>query len=274
MFDFSKCHPIELDDLVRVGNDFDGGYILSKRMIDKTKIVLSFGVRDDFTFEEDFSQMANVKIYSYDYSTTLLPFVSKSTFEICVAILTEGLLKFKRSVVLNYLRILRKSKKFYQFYKNKKGKYFVPKFIERYDDEKNTCFETIFKELGEVEDLSVFLKMDIEGGEYVCLSPHLMPYFDKINGMAIEFHNLEINAIKCEELLNIFSSKFYVAHTHGCNFSELICKTNIPSVLEMTFINKIIAPEDIKLSEKEYPIKGLDSPCKKTVEDYILKFTQ
>jgi hypothetical protein len=272
MFDFSKCRPIELDDLVRVGNDFDCGYILSRRMIDKTKVVLSFGVRDDWTFEEDFSQMKDVKIYSYDYSTKLLPFVGKSTFEMCTTILLDGLLRLKRSVVLNNLRTLRKAKEFHQFFDDRKGRYFIPKFIERYDDEENTCFETIFEELGEVEDLSIFLKMDIEGGEYLCL-PYLIPYLDKINGMAIEFHNLEIADIKFEELLDIFSSKFYVAHTHGCNCAKLIYKTNIPSVLEMSFINKKIISENIKLSDKEYPIKGLDAPCDKNAEDYVMKFT-
>jgi hypothetical protein len=274
MFDFNKCHPIELDDLVRVGNDFDGGYILSKRMIDKTKTVLSFGVRDDWTFEEDFARMKDVKIYSYDYSTKNLPFMKQNFKMRHYVQIVYNFIKLKRSGVLRHIRGICEEKRLFKSFKmffDEKDHFFVPKFIERYDDEQNICFATIFKELGEVEDLSIFLKMDIEGGEYLCLYD-LMPYLDKINGMAIEFHNLEIADMKCEELLNEFSSKYYVAHTHGCNFSKLIYKTTIPSVLEMSFINKKISPERIKLSDKEYPIKGLDAPCWKKIEDYVLKF--
>lgn len=219
MFDLNKCHPIELDDLVRLGNDFDGGYILSERMIGKTEIVLSFGIRDDWTFEKSFSQRKNVKIYSYDYSTTSLPFVTKKFSKTYIRIIYY-LLRFKRSFVLYHLGVLRKAKDFDSFFNEKKGRHFIPKFIERYDDEQNTCFDTIFTGLGEIEDLSVFLKMDIEGGEYLCL-PELMPYLDKINGMTIEFHNLEIADVKFEALLDAFSSNFYVAHVHGNNCSNL-----------------------------------------------------
>jgi hypothetical protein len=77
MFDFYKCHPIKLDNLVRVGNVHDGGYILSKRQIEKTDILLSFGVNDDWIFEKEFTKIKDVKIYAYDYSIKDLPFYSR-----------------------------------------------------------------------------------------------------------------------------------------------------------------------------------------------------
>ncbi|MDR2601633.1 MAG: hypothetical protein LBC53_04180 [Spirochaetaceae bacterium] len=273
MFDFSKCRPVELDDLVRVGNDFDGGYVIPMRATDKTKILLSFGVNNDWTFEEGFSKLKDVKIYSYDYSTKLLPFMKRNSFEICAAILLKGLLGLNKRWFLYYLNMLRSRIGFNKFFDPKNGRRFIPKFIGIHDDEKNTCFKTIFEELGEVEDLSVFIKMDIEGGEYLCL-PCLAPYWDKINGLVIEFHDLKESGVKFEELLDALSSRFYVAHTHGNNHSELIYKTEIPSVLEMSFINKKLAPKDIKLCDKEHPIKGLDAPCNKFREDYALKFTE
>jgi hypothetical protein len=69
LLDFNKCQPIELDDLIRVGNKYDVGYILSKRQIKNTDTVLSFGINLDWTFEEEFFYNKNVKIYSYDNST-------------------------------------------------------------------------------------------------------------------------------------------------------------------------------------------------------------
>jgi hypothetical protein len=76
MLNFNKCYPIELEDLVRIGRDFDGGYVLSERHIENTNILLSFGIRDDWSFEEDFSTKKEITVYSYDYSITDEPFVS------------------------------------------------------------------------------------------------------------------------------------------------------------------------------------------------------
>jgi hypothetical protein len=101
--------------------------------------------------------------------------------------------------------------------------------------------------------------MDIEGGEYLCL-PQIKPYTDKINGMAIEFHGLDTSIEKFEEILDLLKEDFYIAHIHNNNFSNLIPCTNLTSILEMTFINKRLISEDVRLSKAEYPIKGLDFP--------------
>jgi hypothetical protein len=112
MFDFSKCHPIELNDLVRIGNEYDGGYILSERQIERTDTILSFGVRDDWTFEEDFAKRKNVKIYSYDYSTKDLPFAARK-FARTYAAIVYNLLCLKRSKVKYHLSQFRLSKRNY-----------------------------------------------------------------------------------------------------------------------------------------------------------------
>jgi hypothetical protein len=146
MFDFNKCHPIAVDDLVRVGNDHDGGYILSKRQIAQTHILLSFGIRDDWTFEEDFSRRKQARIYSYDYSTKDLPFASRRLAR-TIAAMVYNMLLLRRSMARAHLRQLRLSKEFYRFFDNDQGRYFIPKFIGQYDDEQNTCFERILREL-------------------------------------------------------------------------------------------------------------------------------
>ena len=53
--------PIYETDLVRVGNNFDGGYIVEKNSIKQSEILLSFGLSDDWTFEEDYSKLAENK---------------------------------------------------------------------------------------------------------------------------------------------------------------------------------------------------------------------
>jgi len=270
MDNFKKCHPIELNDLVRIGSENDGGYVLSERQIEKTDIVLSFGIKDNWTFEEDFSKRKKVRIYSYDYSTKDLPFLTKN-FAKTYAAIAYNLLFLRFSRAKHYYKHLHLSERFHRFFNNEDDRFFIPKFLGEYDDAKNICFETIFKELGNIEDLSIFLKMDIEGGEFLCL-PQLLPFSNKLNGMAIEFHNLAVTKTKFEMLLDEFSGNFYVSHVHGNNFGKLIPETNIPSVLEMTFINKNLVSEKVVLSKRNYPLEGLDAPCKKHKEDYQLVF--
>jgi len=270
MFNFKKCHPIELPDLVRIGSDNDGGYVLSEQHIERTDVVLSFGIKDNWEFEADFSNRKNVKIYAYDYSTKDLPFLTKRFAKTYAAIAYNFIcLKFSRAK--SYQRHLHLSEEFYRFFNNNEGRFFIPKFLGEYDDDKNICLKTIFKELGEIEDLSIFIKMDIEGGEFLCL-PQLLPYQDKINGMAIEFHNLNADYAKFEMLLDKLSEKFYVSHVHGNNNRKFIDKTNIPSVLEMTFINKNLISGNVTLSKRNYPLENLDAPCRKSRKDCKLTF--
>jgi hypothetical protein len=195
-----------MNDLVRIGNKNDGGYILSKRIIENTKVMLSFGISSDWSFEKDFFENRDIKIYAYDYSVGELPFVT-GKYAKTYARIVYNILRLKYSSVKYLFEYIGLSKDFHRFFDNKKA-IFIPKYLGQYDDDKTICFDTIFKELDNGDDLSIFLKMDIELDEYLCL-PQLVPYFDKISGMAIEFHRLEIVDVRFEELLDIISSKFY-----------------------------------------------------------------
>jgi hypothetical protein len=137
MLDMEKCHPVELDDLVRVGSDFDGGYVLSERMIEKTKILLSFGVNDNWTFEEDFFNRKNVSIYAYDYSIKSEFFVSKNTYKEkirdCIGGIIGSIGILSKSRLERHFRELKecinKYNEFKNFFNQESGRYFIPKFI-------------------------------------------------------------------------------------------------------------------------------------------------
>jgi hypothetical protein len=170
-----------------------------------------------------------------------------------------------------YLAQLRSRNEFKKFFNENDRHYYVPKFIDQYDNEKYVSFNTLFDTLPRTDDLSMFLKMDIEGGEYRCLRD-MTPYLDKLNGMAVEFHFLDICDNRFMEIMQIFSEKFYIAHMHGCNFGDLIYKTNIPQVLEITFINKKMVTGEIMPSKKKYPVEKLDYPNNPGEKDYALTF--
>ena len=51
-----KLKPYHLDksNLIRIGPKKDGGYVIDKRVIDKTDIIITCGLNDDWEFEKDF----------------------------------------------------------------------------------------------------------------------------------------------------------------------------------------------------------------------------
>ena len=61
--------PSKRFDLIRVGNDNDGGYLVGKKTILRTKFLVSLGIGDDCSFEKNFLKFNNTaNIYCYDRS--------------------------------------------------------------------------------------------------------------------------------------------------------------------------------------------------------------
>ena len=165
---------------------------------------------------------------------------------------------------------IRFKSRFYGFFNESKRRHFIPKLIGDNDNHLYSTADTILN-WSALDDLSVFVKMDIEGGEYNSLY-RFEPFFDKINGFIIEFHDIERNGLEFKTLLSKLLTQFYIAHVHGNNHAKYIKNTDIPSVLEITFINKKMMTSSITLSKRQYPIKGLDAPNNPYKKDMILKF--
>jgi hypothetical protein len=272
MYDLKKYQPIEVNDLIRLGREYDGGYVLSNSQVRNTEVLLSFGINDDWSFEVDFLNRKNVALYAYDYS------VSKEFYKYkireCFVLLAAYFLLMKRSKVKEYynkIKVIKKNiRDLYDYFKSEYFRCFIPKFINTVEDKTSTTFHNIFENIGTIKDMSVFIKMDIEGNEYKVL-PELSPYFSKINGLAIEFHDLH-NGQRFIEIMKLFSDSFYVAHIHANNGGGQINNTLLPKVLEITLINKMMVPGDVELSRHSYPRAELDFPNSSEAEDIFLNF--
>lgn len=60
--------PYSCVDLVRLGKIFDGGYLVNKKDVIKSNILVSFGIGQDFSFEQNFCSLANCPVHAYDNS--------------------------------------------------------------------------------------------------------------------------------------------------------------------------------------------------------------
>lgn len=58
--------PFQCDDIVRLGKDNDGGYLVNYADVLKSKNLLSFGIGSDISFEKDFIRLNDVQLQSFD----------------------------------------------------------------------------------------------------------------------------------------------------------------------------------------------------------------
>lgn len=122
----------------------------------------------------------------------------------------------------------------------------------------------------------VFLKIDIEGGEYDYFRQvEISSLADKVMGISLEVHWIDNgeNRKHLEFLLNALNEYFILCHIHGNNWGDLWMHDGklIPKVLELSFVNKKFI-DNYEPDEQEYPIKGLDVANNPSVLDYKLSF--
>ena len=108
----------------------------------------------------------------------------------------------------------------------------------------------------------VFLKMDIEGGEYPWLMRMTADDLRKIKQLVIEFHGITGTGWGSSfddkwACIKKLSETHYIVHAHGNNYSHVI--SNIPDVIELTCIEKSYFSEGAPmLNHSLLPIIGLD----------------
>jgi hypothetical protein len=121
----------------------------------------------------------------------------------------------------------------------------------------------------------IFLKMDIEGGEYPWLLFIDENELSKFKQIAIEFHEINNHSlginhndkIKCLQKL---SNTHYLIHAHGNTNCGLT--NRIPNVIELTYIRKDYFNEVPDLNKIKLPLDGLDFPNILGTDNYCLNF--
>ena len=194
-------------DLIRVGKDNDGGYLISKKDLLKSDFLLSLGICDDWSFEKDFINKNKIPLHAYD---ALLDY------------------KFLRNLNIS---ILEKIKKIFSYNKFFQGtNIHFRKFIGINNNKEG--FYTLSSVLKDLEYEAIFLKIDIEGSEYRILDS-IISNHNKLSGLVIEFHDCDINLSKIEWFIKNFNLK--LVHIHANNHGLFDVDKKIPLALELTF---------------------------------------
>ena len=234
-------------DLVRIGKKYDGGYLVSQSDIEKSEILIGLGINDDWSFEEDFLSRKKVCIFAYDASVSKEYFIKK----VIKSIIRIDNLK----IFFHWLKVLLKYNRFF----SQSNVHHIQKFVGLNTESSAYC--TFLNVLNATESKNIFLKIDIEGSEYRFLND-IISNEERITGMVIELHDVDIHLKEIEEFLNQFSLN--LVHAHANNFAPIREDDDLPLVLELTLSKYSDVSNDFKLPHK------LDMPNNKNYEDYKL----
>ena len=244
-------------NLIRVGPRKDGGYIIDRRVIRRSKTVITCGLNDDWEFEKNYLKMnPESKIIAYDH-TVNKKFWKKRFKKDFIALIS--LKKITINKILDVFKYID-----YKFF-FKRNIHISKKVVLN----KKNVNEISIKEILDKKK-NVILKIDIEGDEYKILNV-INKEQSKINLLLMEFHNISKNMQKIKNFLN--KSKFKIIHLHGNNYGG-VDKFNNLNVIEVTIINSKMFKINKKKSTQKYPILGLDFKNLKRREDIKLKFNE
>ncbi len=246
---------------IRVGRNFDGGYIVSKKALDNAKNLLSLGVYDDWSFENDFLKK-NLKsnIFVFDGSINLIfwiKYLVKSLYYFLKRKISFNVL------VSNFLKFLT-----FPFFIFKKRVKFYSKNVVKNSKNINVLKNISINQFVKKNKLKkIFLKIDIEANEYSILND-LIDIQDELECIVIEFHSIEKNMKK----INNFAKKLNLKliHIHVNNYGS-INKKGFPQVLEFTFAKKSYCVKTNK--NIFFPNNKIDFPNNPSGENKNINFS-
>ncbi len=248
-------------DLVRLGGEFDGGYLVERNSIEKSQSLITLGLGYEWRFEKEYKQKFKKPIHCYDHTVNY-----------------SAIKKYSRKSLLSTFVRLFKPKYFL-----KKG-FFSDHFssVFLYKDYKNLFKDDVIhftKRVGPgygpgSEGITLknilnneikgphYLKVDIETSEYRILD-EILDNQNKFTGIAIEFHDVDLHLEKIIKFVE--SLDMNLVHLHPMNQALLV--SDIPTQIEFTF-----SKNPIKINEVPKLPHPLDTPGNPDFREVELKF--
>ena len=244
--------PKKAYELIRLGSENDGGYLICNHSLVLSKYLISFGLGSDWTFEKDFLKKNDCKFYGFDIKI-------KKYFWV-------------KNILKSFEKLFKKKQKYKKFITEIKNNLKFRKFIRK----KNVnLFEKAIARDGFSYNLSniidefnikdnFFLKIDIEGSEYRILD-EIIKHENLITGFVVEFHDIDLHKIKIKKFINSLKL-LKLIHIHPNNANNL-CSEGDPTTIEMTFsVNPKIIGDKVELPNL------LDKKTNEKNTDHTLNF--
>lgn len=247
--------PETVANLVRVGGNHDGGYVVPAGLLDAEALV-SMGLATNWNFEiEAHAHAPGLQIHAYDHTVSL-----KTLQREYYSFLASALCGQSRwSDVAKRRRLIQTYRSFF----GQHATHFQQR-IYSHDEPGSASIATVMQR---VTKARVFVKMDIEGAEYRVLDA-LLAHADRLTGLAIEFHDTGPLWSSFEQIVQRWLPRFAIVHLHVNNF--LPPYDGRPDVLELTLARRDLV--QTSAPRASLPI-ALDRPNDPSQPDYAVTFT-
>ena len=206
--------PVPVGPLLRLGSRQDGGYTIPVAALEPSRLLLSMGLSDDWSFEEDFHKRTGARVICFDGSVTGRFWIKHGL---------SSLLHGRFSSATRYLA--------YRRFFGQRGVEHRRQMVG-YDGNGSVSLATVLAELPEVP---IFLKCDIEGSEYRIFDD-LAANAGRFTAIAMELHDVDLHRERISALLAQMP-QFVVADLHGNNFAGTN-PAGDPMVLEITLLRR------------------------------------
>lgn len=260
--EYNFLTPYRSNNLKRLGINKDGGYIVDSFLLKQSNFLISLGMANEYSFEEDFLKIdKNNNLIIYDFSISNIHYIKEIFKNI------RRILKFKRTLkdffncIVEYLNFLK-------FINKKNVVFFSKKISHNVKSKKEISLKSIFHKF---KKKNIILKIDIECAEYEIINDFLA-YSENINQIIVEFHDIHLRKEEFFEKIKIMQKNFFITHLHANNFRDFN-KDGFPINIEITFINNKFFTENYK-QNFNYPIKGIDYPNNEQASELYFEFSR
>jgi hypothetical protein len=231
--------PVKVSDLTRLGDLMDGGYVAPLSVIQQSQALLSLGLGDNWSFDTAWHQLKPTDaIHMYDGT------VNRDNLAITI---NRG--------VRSHIDIKTAYDEFFQGSTQHWTENVGPGTGQT---NLATCITRLSRK-------NIFIKMDIEGGEYALISD-LINYRDHITGMVMEFHFCNGSREYFESAVRTLQQHYTIVHLHGNNHVD-VGSEGLTDCLELTFVNNSLMPANAEPRLNFY-IDGLDFSNVAGAEDF------
>lgn len=206
---------------IRLGKEYDGGYVFADIPHIQYTMLLAGGIESDISFELDFvKKYPDVQVYAYDGTIGQLPQIHPNI-------------------------------------------HFIKKNIGNVENDRETHLHDMIQ-----SHESIFVKMDIEGGEIPWLESLTLTQLDSFEQIVMEFHFPFSHGHIFEKL----NQTHYLIHFHGNNCCGLRNHQNvhIPNIFECTYLHKKYFTQPPSFNRIGIPSE-LDMPNISTRKDIVIQ---
>jgi len=192
----AMLRPAKVDDLVRLGRSGDGGYLLRRSDLERTRGVVGLGLGPDWSFEAEAHAETGAPVRIYDGTVSLGRLARRAAASVLV-LRRRRHLGARLARIWSYLRFFRGAS-----------------CVHHRRNVGPVAGNVSLAETLEGMPEPILLKIDIEGGEYRLLD-EIVAQAERLSALVIEFHDIDLHAARIAGFLDALPLRLVHVHVNN-----------------------------------------------------------